>query len=88
MTITKKFLAPGTYHVGLRIAIDGAPPTDPVFRDVTVIASTPTASFKVSNNKPAAGATVMFDAGDSVDPTGSPSAGPSNDLADVSLGLR
>lgn len=80
-TYSYKFLTPGTYNVGVKIQVDGAPPTDAVFRTVNVVAPTPTAAFRASTRDVAAGGTVTFDGGDSLDPAGSPTGGASHDLA-------
>jgi hypothetical protein len=81
LSTTYKFLHTGTFHVGVKVDIDGDVPTDPVFHDVKVVAPAPSAAFKVSNRTPAAGGAVTFDAGDSTDPAGSPTAGPTHALA-------
>jgi hypothetical protein len=70
LTTTHKFLTPGAFAVGVRIEVDGAPPTDPVYHTVTVVAPKPVASFTVSNRNPAPGGSVDFDATNSLDPAG------------------
>lgn len=81
LTTQFRFTAVGTVQVGVRIHSDGSPTTAPAFRSVKVVAPTPSAAFQVSNRNPAPGAAVAFDASDSVDPAGSPTAGPSHALA-------
>ncbi|HET6506121.1 MAG TPA: PKD domain-containing protein [Baekduia sp.] len=76
---THRFLKPGTVDVGVRIEVDGAPPTDPVYLSVTVNAPKPVASFSVSDRAPAAGGSVAFDATDSLDSAG-PDGNPTHAL--------
>jgi PKD repeat protein len=79
LTTTHKFLTPGTVQVGVKIEVDGAPATDPVYHAIQVVAPKPVASFSVSTRSPAAGGTVSFDAGDSLDPAG-PDGSPTHAL--------
>ena len=65
---TRTFTSTGTFHVGVRVQVAGFGPSDPVYRDVKVVAPTPIAAFTASTRTPAAGAVVTFDASGSTDP--------------------
>jgi PKD repeat protein len=80
LTTAHKFTATGDVTVGMKVETDSGI-SAPVTHALKVTAPVPTAAFKASTRTPAAGATVSFDAGDSIDPAGGPGATPSNALA-------
>ena len=82
LTTTARYLQTGRLTIGLRMTVDGSSFGNPatVTKTLNVVAGTPTASFRASTATPAAGATVAFDASNSVDPTGSDTAGPTRRL--------
>jgi hypothetical protein len=81
-TLDHAFLQKGDFTVGLKLKLAGGSFGDPpvVTKTVHVVPGTPTASFSALPHAPAAGASVHFDAGGSIDPTGSPAAGPTHTL--------
>jgi len=79
---THKYLQVGTFDVGLKMMVTGSSFGNPpmIEKTVHVLPGTPTAAFSPSTSSPTAGATVTFDASQSVDPTGSAQAGPTHTL--------
>jgi PKD repeat protein len=77
-----KYLKAGTYTVSMKMQLTGGTVNElpPATKTVTVVPGTPTAAFKASTSSPKPSEEVTFDASSSIDPTGSPTAGPTKEL--------